>query len=81
MGNLMQFLTMLQVVLRYQVQLGNLPIPKSVTPSRIQENFEIFDFELSADDLKVLDSFDRNGRVCFDPLLTEHTHYPFKIPY
>lgn len=52
-----------QVVLRYQVQRGVITIPKSVTKSRIKENFEIFDFELSDSDMAVIDSFDCNGRV------------------
>lgn len=53
-----------QIVLRYQVQRGNITIPKSVTKSRIQQNFNIFDFELSADDVAVIDTFDVNGRIC-----------------
>lgn len=53
-----------QVVLRYQVQRGNITIPKSVTKSRIQENFNIFDFQLSAEDVGVIDTFDVNGRIC-----------------
>nr|CAD7259979.1 unnamed protein product [Timema shepardi] len=53
-----------QVVLRYSVQRGVVTIPKSVTKHRIQENLDIFDFELSKDDLAYLDSFDCNGRVC-----------------
>lgn len=53
-----------QVVLRYQVQRGVITIPKSVTKSRIKENFEIFDFELSNGDMATLDSFDCNGRFC-----------------
>lgn len=53
-----------QIVLRYQVQRGNITIPKSVTKSRIEENFKIFDFELSADDMSVIDTFDVNGRIC-----------------
>lgn len=53
-----------QIVLRYQVQRGNITIPKSVTKSRIEENFKIFDFELSPEDVAVIDTFDCNGRIC-----------------
>lgn len=53
-----------QIVLKYQVQRGNVTIPKSVTKSRIKENFEIFDFELSAHDVGYIDTFDCNGRIC-----------------
>ena len=48
----------------FQVQRGNITIPKSVTKSRIVENAQIFDFELSAEDVATIDSFDCNGRVC-----------------
>jgi len=40
-----------QLVLRWHVQLGNIPLPKSVTPSRIKENIAIFDFRIEADDM------------------------------
>ena len=40
-----------QVVLRWHVQLGNVVFPKSVTPERIEENFDIFDFHLSEDEM------------------------------
>jgi diketogulonate reductase-like aldo/keto reductase len=56
-----------QVVLRWHVQLGNIVIPKSVTPSRIEENFRIFDFELSEDDMHVLFELDREERTGPDP--------------
>jgi 2,5-diketo-D-gluconate reductase A len=52
-----------QVILRWHTQVGNVVIPKSVTPSRITENFEIFDFELSGDDLATIGTLDRDGRV------------------
>lgn len=53
-----------QIVLKYQVQRGNITIPKSVTKSRIQENLNIFDFTLAPEDVSYIDSFDCNGRVC-----------------
>ena len=56
-----------QVVLRWHIQLGNIVIPKSVTPSRIEENFRIFDFELSEDDMHALFELDREERTGPDP--------------
>jgi len=56
-----------QVVLRWHIQLGNIVIPKSVTPSRIEENFKIFDFELSDDDMHALFELDREERTGPDP--------------
>jgi 2,5-diketo-D-gluconate reductase A len=48
-----------QVVLRWHLQRGNIVFPKSVTPDRITENFELFDFELEADELDRIDELDR----------------------
>ncbi|MET9467147.1 aldo/keto reductase [Streptomyces sp. NPDC006544] len=45
-----------QVVLRWHLQLGNVVIPKSVTPARIRENLDVFGFELDAADIAALDS-------------------------
>jgi diketogulonate reductase-like aldo/keto reductase len=56
-----------QVVLRWHLQLGNVVIPKSVTPQRIRENFEIFDFELSDDDLATIARLERSERTGPDP--------------
>ncbi|MGO1949893.1 MAG: aldo/keto reductase [Mycobacteriaceae bacterium] len=47
-----------QVMLRWHLQEGRSAIPKSVTPSRIAENFDVFDFELSADELAAIDALD-----------------------
>ena len=46
-----------------QLQLGAAVIPKSVTKSRIKENFEIFDFELAGDEMKILESLETGKRV------------------
>lgn len=57
-----------QVVLRWHIQLGNVVIPKSVTPSRIRENFTIFDFSLDADDMaQIATLHDENARHGPDP--------------
>ncbi|AXB47607.1 aldo/keto reductase [Amycolatopsis albispora] len=56
-----------QVVLRWHLQLGNVVIPKSVTPSRIRENLAVFDFTLADEDLAALASLDRGERTGPDP--------------
>lgn len=52
-----------QILIRYQIQSGNIVIPKSVTKSRIISNFEVFGFELAAEDLAVIEEFECNGRL------------------
>lgn len=47
---------------RWHVQRGVACIPKSVTPSRIQQNLQVFDFSLSNVDMKLISSFNRNKR-------------------
>ncbi|XP_048461930.1 aldo-keto reductase family 1 member B1 isoform X2 [Rhincodon typus] len=69
-----------QVLLRFHVQRNIATIPKSVTPARIQENAEIFDFELMDEDLQSLLALNRNWRVCQLTLLQDHQFYPFKDP-
>jgi len=66
-----------QVVIRYGIQRGLIVIPKSVTKSRIQENFNIWDFELSAADMAHLDTFDCNGRICPYNDAYDHKDHPF----
>jgi 2,5-diketo-D-gluconate reductase A len=58
-----------QVVLRWQIQRGNIVFPKSVRPERIRENIAIFDFELEPDDMEKIDGLDRGaaGRNGPDP--------------
>lgn len=56
-----------QIVLRWHLQLGNIVIPKSVTPSRIRENLNVFDFALADEDLAVIGTLDRSERTGPDP--------------
>ncbi len=56
-----------QVVLRWHLQLGNVVLTRSVTPSRIDENFDIFGIELAEDDLAAIAGLDRGERTGPDP--------------
>jgi diketogulonate reductase-like aldo/keto reductase len=63
--------TFAQIMLRWCVQQGFVVLPKSVTPSRVKENAEIFDFVLDDEDMKKIAGLDRDLRTCWDP-----THIP-----
>ncbi|GAB3181954.1 aldo/keto reductase [Nesterenkonia halophila] len=51
-----------QVIIRWHLQRGRILFPKSVTPERIASNFDVFGFELSADELEAIDGLERDGR-------------------
>ena len=59
--------TVAQTILRWHLQLGNVVIPKSVTPARIRDNFDLFDFELSEDDMAAIERLDAGQRTGPDP--------------
>ncbi|MGI8675580.1 MAG: aldo/keto reductase [Nocardioidaceae bacterium] len=56
-----------QVILRWHLQLGNIVIPKSVTPERIRDNFDVLNFELSVADMGDINALDRGNRIGPDP--------------
>ncbi|MDQ3628867.1 MAG: aldo/keto reductase [Actinomycetota bacterium] len=56
-----------QVVIRWHLQLGYIVFPKSVTPSRIESNFDVFDFELSDADVTAISALDSGNRIGPDP--------------
>lgn len=56
-----------QIVLRWHLQLGNVVIPKSVTPSRIKENIDVFDFSLDTEDIAAISALNEDRRVGSNP--------------
>jgi len=56
-----------QVVLRWHIQRGDIIFPRSITPARVKENFEIFDFELDSQDMETVGSLNRDERIGPDP--------------
>ena len=56
-----------QVILRWHIERGDIVFPKSVTPSRIRENIDIFDFELTGEDVEAISALNRNERTGPDP--------------
>ena len=69
-----------QVMLRWHLQQGRSAIPKSVNPGRIAENFDVFDFELSADELARIDALDAGVRVGPDPDVARPERFAMVIP-
>jgi 2,5-diketo-D-gluconate reductase A len=56
-----------QVVLRWHVERGDIVFPKSVSPARVRENLDIFDFELSGEDVEAITALNKNQRTGPDP--------------
>lgn len=69
-----------QIMLRWHLQQGRSAIPKSTNPGRIAENFDVFDFELSADELSRIDALDRGVRNGPDPDVPRPAFFDRVIP-
>jgi diketogulonate reductase-like aldo/keto reductase len=56
-----------QIMIRWCIEIGTVPLPKSTHKNRIKENFEVFDFKLDTNDMAKLKKLDRGLRTCWDP--------------
>jgi diketogulonate reductase-like aldo/keto reductase len=68
-----------QIVLRWHIEHGVSAIPKSVKPHRIAENFDVFDFALTPEEVTAIDALDTGVRGGPDPELIDTKLYPFKV--
>ncbi|XP_043266025.1 aldo-keto reductase family 1 member B1-like [Colletes gigas] len=70
-----------QVILRYLVDIGTVPIPKSCSKVRLGQNIDIFDFKLTPQEIAKLDKLDTGIRVCPAAEFKGHKDYPFNIEF
>ncbi|XP_070848051.1 aldo-keto reductase family 1 member B1-like [Chaetodon trifascialis] len=70
-----------QVLIRFHIQRNVVVIAKSATPHRIKENLQLFDFELSDDDMKTMLSLNNNWRAFKMEWASEHKDFPLKAEY
>nr|DBA30371.1 TPA: hypothetical protein GDO54_006364 [Pyxicephalus adspersus] len=69
------------IAIRYQIQRGVVAITKSYNPDRIMENFKVFDFELTVEDMKIIDGLNKNLRYVDIPIFADHPEYPLNDEY
>ncbi|XP_075988451.1 aldo-keto reductase AKR2E4-like [Anticarsia gemmatalis] len=67
-----------QIVLRWAVDRGVVPIPKTIKPSRLTENISIFDFKLTPDEIEKINQYNSNTRYTIPSFWQEHPNYPFE---
>lgn len=59
--------TSAQIMIRWCLEVGTVPLPKSVTSERIKQNLDVFDFKLDKDDMQQIAKLDQDLRTCWDP--------------
>jgi len=70
-----------QVAIRWALQRNTVTIPKSVSKNRMQENFDVFNFSLTQDEMKTIDTLDRSWRMITLDRDISHPHYPFHTSF
>ena len=73
--------TAAQVILRYQIERNVAVIPRSTNSKRIEENFNVFDFTLTPEEVKQIDGLNKNERMNKREEAKNHKYYPFNEPY
>ena len=56
-------------------------IPRSIEKNRIEEDFDVFDFQLTSDQMKQIDEMNRDFRYNKEESAKKHKYYPFNIPF
>ncbi|XP_029390632.1 estradiol 17 beta-dehydrogenase 5 isoform X2 [Mus pahari] len=69
------------IALRYQLQRGVVVLAKSFTEKRIKENMQVFEFQLTSEDMKVLDGLNKNIRYISGSSFKDHPDFPFSDEY
>lgn len=72
-----------QIIFRYLIQIGTAPVPKSSNKDRIKSNIDIFDFELSEEEVKDIDKLNKNCRLNYMKGygVNNHKYYPFHLEF
>uniref|UniRef100_A0A8D8FF75 Alcohol dehydrogenase [NADP(+)] A n=2 Tax=Culex pipiens TaxID=7175 RepID=A0A8D8FF75_CULPI len=70
-----------QIILRYLVDIGTIPVPKSANPDRLRQNIDIFDFKLTPEEIAIMDGFNTGTRSVPFAVWAPHKYYPFNTEF